>query len=215
MFTAIINLKNKLNKFAYLLIGSIFVKKITAMTTRENIIEKADQFIRNKGYNAFSFKDISNDIGIKTASIHYHFPTKSDLGVATIKEHIARTEALKKRVANESPLIKLEAFLEIQAQIKKENKVCIVGSLATDLNTLDESIKTELQGFAQIVITWLTEVLIEGKELKIFDFEMEPRTKAIMIITNMVAIVQLSRLTNDSDFDLVRQTILTELRPKK
>lgn len=185
------------------------------MTTRENIIEKADQFIRNKGYNAFSFKDISNDIGIKTASIHYHFPTKSDLGVATIKEHIARTEALKKRVANESPLIKLEAFLEVQAQIKKENKVCIVGSLATDLNTLDESIKTELQGFAQIVITWLTEVLIEGKKLKIFDFEMAPRTKAIMIITNMVAIVQLSRLTNDSDFDLVRETILTELRPKK
>lgn len=185
------------------------------MTTRENIIEKADQFIRNKGYNAFSFKDISNDIGIKTASIHYHFPTKSDLGVATIKEHIARTEALKKRVANESPLIKLEAFLDVQTQIKKENKVCIVGSLATDLNTLDESIKTELQGFAQIVITWLTEVLIEGKELKIFDFEMAPRTKAIMIITNMVAIVQLSRLTNDNDFDLVRETILTELRPKK
>lgn len=185
------------------------------MTTRENIIEKADQFIRNKGYNAFSFKDISNDIGIKTASIHYHFPTKSDLGVATIKEHIARTEALKKRVTNESPLIKLEAFLDVQTQIKKENKVCIVGSLATDLNTLDESIKTELQGFAKIVITWLTEVLIEGKELNIFDFEMAPRTKAIMIITNMVAIVQLSRLTNDNDFDLVRETILTELRPKK
>ncbi|SEP07990.1 transcriptional regulator, TetR family [Flavobacterium sp. CF108] len=185
------------------------------MTTRENIIEKADQFIRNKGYNAFSFKDISNDIGIKTASIHYHFPTKSDLGVATIKEHIARCEALKKEVANESPLTKLQAFLEVQAQIKKENKVCIVGSLATDLNTLDDAIKAELQVFAQIVISWLTEILIEGKELKIFDFEMAPRTKAIMIITNMVAIVQLSRLTNDNDFDLVRETILTELRPKK
>jgi len=35
------------------------------MTTKENIIDKADQFIRDKGYNAFSFKDISNDIGIK------------------------------------------------------------------------------------------------------------------------------------------------------
>lgn len=185
------------------------------MTTREVIVDKADQYIRNKGYNAFSFKDISNDIGIKTASIHYHFPTKSDLGVATIKEHIARCEALQERVANESPLVKLEAFLDVQAQIKKENKVCIVGSLATDLNTLDDSIKAELEKFAQLVLTWVTEILIEGKELKIFDFEMLPRTKAIMIITNMVAIVQLSRLTNDSDFDLVRETILTELRPKK
>ncbi|WP_264550690.1 TetR/AcrR family transcriptional regulator [Flavobacterium sp. N2038] len=185
------------------------------MTTRENIIDKADQFIRNKGYNAFSFKDISNDIGIKTASIHYHFPTKSDLGVATIKEHIARCETLKEKVAHESPLTKLQAFLEVHAQIKRENKVCIVGSLATDLNTLDDAIKTELQEFAKIVINWITEILIEGKELNIFDFDMLPRTKALMIITNMVAIVQLSRVTGDDDFELVRETILTELRSKK
>lgn len=185
------------------------------MTTRENIIDKADQFIRDKGYNAFSFKDISNDIGIKTASIHYHFPSKSDLGVATIKEHIARAEDLQRRVANESPLVKLEAFLAIHTQIKKENKVCIVGSLSTDLNTLDKSIKTELQEFAQIVIDWLTKVLLEGKEQGIFDFDMLPRTKALMIITNIIAIVQLSRLTNDNDFELVRKTIITELRPKK
>lgn len=185
------------------------------MTTRETIIEKADEFIRNKGYNAFSFKDISNDIGIKTASIHYHFPTKSDLGVATIKEHVARYESLKEKVANESPLTKLEAFLAIHTQIKQENKVCIVGSLSTDLNTLDETIKTELQIFAKLVIEWITEILTEGKELKIFDFEITPRTKAIMIITNMVAIVQLSRLTGQDDFEAVKETILTELRPKK
>jgi AcrR family transcriptional regulator len=185
------------------------------MTTRETIIDKADQLIRNKGYNAFSFKDISNDIGIKTASIHYHFPTKSDLGVATIKEHIERYENLKKKVANENPLVKLEAFLAVHTQIKLENKVCIVGSLATDLNTLDDAIKTELQTFAKLVIEWITEFLTEGKELKIFDFETAPRTKALMIITNMVAIVQLSRLTGQSDFETVKETILTELRPKK
>ena len=185
------------------------------MTTREVIIEKADQYIRNQGYNAFSFKDISNDIGIKTASIHYHFPAKSDLGVATIREHIARTEALKERVANESPQIKLEAFLAVQTQIQNENKVCIVGSLATDLNTLDESIKVELKAFAHLVLSWLTEVLTEGREQKIFDFEMLPRTKALMIITNMVAIVQLSRLTDKNDFEIVKETILTELRPHK
>lgn len=185
------------------------------MTTREVIIDKADQYIRNKGYNAFSFKDISNDIGIKTASIHYHFPAKSDLGVATVREHIARTEALKERVANESPLTKLESFLAVHSQIQYENKVCIVGSLATDLNTMDDAIKEELKAFAQLVLNWLTEVLTEGKEQKIFDFQMLPRTKALMIITNMVAIVQLSRLTDKNDFEIVKETILTELRPHK
>jgi TetR/AcrR family transcriptional repressor of nem operon len=185
------------------------------MTTREVIIDKADQFIRDKGYNGFSFKDISNDIGIKTASIHYHFPAKSDLGVATIREHIERSESLKNQVAHESPQTQLEAFLAIHTQIKLENKVCIVGSLATDLNTLDDSIKTELQIFAKLIIDWLTEVLTKGKELKIFDFQATPRTKALMIITNMIAIVQLSRLTDQSDFEAVKENILTELRPQK
>ena len=74
------------------------------MTTRDTIIQVADHLIRYKGFNAFSFKDISIAIGIKTASIHYHFPTKTDLGIATIKRHIERLEALKAELENKSPL---------------------------------------------------------------------------------------------------------------
>ena len=185
------------------------------MTTKETIIEAADQLIRSNGYNAFSFKDISNKIGIKTASIHYHFPTKSDLGVATIKEHTEQFEQLKSGLSNKSPLVKLKGFLSVYSKIKSEDKVCIVGSLATDLNTVDDIIKNELKIFAELVLNWVTEILIEGKNQKIFEFQCLPRTKALMIITNILAIVQLSRLTDDSDFNIVKETILKELKPKK
>lgn len=185
------------------------------MTTRETIIETADYFIRSNGFNAFSFSDISDKIGIKTSSIHYHFPTKSDLGVATIKEHIERFEKLKSDLENKSPLVKLKGFLSIYSQVKSENKVCLVGSLATDLNTVDENIKKELKIFAALVLDWVTEVLAEGKKQKIFEFEGKPRTKALMVITNILAIIQLSRLTNTNDFEIVKETILKELKPKK
>ena len=185
------------------------------MTTRESIIETADVLIRSKGFNAFSFKDISNSIGIKTASIHYHFPTKSDLGVATVKEHIKRFEGLKKELSNASPLLKLQGFLSIYSRAKSENKVCIVGSLATDLNTVDEPIKKELKDFAELVLAWVSEILADGSQQKIFEFQSTPRVKALMIITNILAIVQLSRLTKDEDFEIVRENILTELEPKK
>jgi AcrR family transcriptional regulator len=185
------------------------------MTTRETIIDTADQLIRSNGFNAFSFKDISNKIGIKTASIHYHFPTKSDLGVATIKEHIERFEQLKAKLSNKSPLTKLKEFLSIYSLIKSENKVCLVGSLATDLNTVDDNVKNELKDFAELVLNWVTEILGDGKKQKIFEFQTTPRTKALMVITNILAIVQLSRLTKDEDFEIVKETILQELRPKK
>lgn len=182
------------------------------MTTRETIIDTADQLIRSNGFNAFSFKDISNKIGIKTASIHYHFPTKSDLGVATIKEHIERFEDFKKEFATKTPLQKLNGFLSIYSHIKSENKVCLVGSLATDLNTVDDNIKNELKKFAALVLLWVTEILNEGKKQKVFEFQNTPRTKALLIITNILAIVQLSRLTNDGDFEIVKEALLKDLR---
>ncbi len=185
------------------------------MSTKQIIIETADHLIRSNGFNAFSFSDISDKIGIKTSSIHYHFPSKSDLGVATIKEHIRRFEALQAELKNKSPLIKLKGFLAIYSQVKSENKVCLVGSLATDLNTVDEPIKKELKIFAALVLDWMTQVLAEGKKQKIFEFTSTPRTKALMVITNILAIIQLSRLTGPQDFEVVKETILKDLKPKK
>ncbi len=184
------------------------------MTTREEIIDTADMFIRDRGYNAFSFNDISKTIGIKSASIHYHFPTKSDLGVSVIKEHIRKFDILKNELAGKSPKKKLEGFFSIYSQIKSEDKVCLVGSLATDFNTIDENVKEQLILFSDQILDWVTEILKEGKGMHVFNFQMPARTKAIMIISNMLAIVQLSRLTKDEDFKIVKAAIAKELIQK-
>lgn len=185
------------------------------MSTRDVIIQVADNLIREKGYNAFSFKDISNSIGIKTASIHYHFPTKTDLAQSIIADNKERLIALKESVVTKTPLEKLEGFFSIYSRLKTENQICLVGSLATDLNTVDEAVQEDLRAFAQLVIEWVTDILEEGKEKGDFDFIGSPRTKALMIITNVVAILQLSRLTSESDFELVKQSILKELTVEK
>lgn len=181
------------------------------MTTKETIINLADNFIRHKGYNAFSFYDISKSVGIKTASIHYHFPTKGDLGVAVIKEHIRKFEALKIKVAEKDSLKKMNTFFSIYSNVKADDNICLVGSLATDFHTVEGRVKDELKVFAGMVLKWVTEILEEGKAKKVFFFNELPRTKAILIITNMLAIVQLSRLTSDKDFNIVKKSIIKEL----
>ena len=184
------------------------------MDTKEQIVQLADNLLRDKGYNAFSFYDISKSVGIKTASIHYHFPTKSDLGVAVIEQHINNLSLLKEKFNNKSPVEKLDKFLSIYSLIKNENKVCLVGSLATDFNTLDEKVKDKLKVFSDSMLDWVSGFLQEGRNNNIFQFEGLPRTKAIMIIGNMLSIVQLSRLTSDKDFKIIKDTIKQELIKK-
>ena len=54
---------------------------------RNAIMDAAEQRIRKGGYGAFSFREIAADVGIKSASVHYHFPTKEDLAAAVIRRY--------------------------------------------------------------------------------------------------------------------------------
>lgn len=48
--------------------------------TRERILELGEELILTKGYNGFSYQDISTALGIKNAAIHYYFASKENLG---------------------------------------------------------------------------------------------------------------------------------------
>src|SRR5579859_3242332 len=182
------------------------------MTTRESIVRLGDQLIREKGFNAFSFYDLSKKLKIKNASIHYHFPTKTDLGLSILKEHTDRLHELIQSTATKNPLQKLQAFLSIYERIKSEDRVCLVGSLATDLKTVDAKMANALKVFAGEILVWVTGILDEGKKTKYFKFQERSRTKALLVIANMLAALQLSRLTGENDFHTIREAVLKELK---
>jgi len=181
------------------------------MSTREAIIEQADYLIRDKGYNAFSYSDLSKAIGIKNASIHYHFPSKSDLGIAVVQKHLQGLAELRQEKKGLSPLEQLEAFFSIYTKAKSNQKICLVGALATDFHTIEENVQAHLKVLADQVLNWVTEILVLGLQQGVFHFTIEPRTKAMLIISNMLAIVQLIRLTQIEDFERVKAAIIFEL----
>ena len=182
------------------------------VSTKEDILKLGDELIRDKGFNAFSFYDISGKLGIKNASVHYYFPTKTDLAVAVIREHIAALERLIDRFEGKDPLAKLKAFLSIYTTTKAEDRVCLVGSLATDLHTVESQVQAELKIFVNKVLQWVTQTLAEGKAKGVFHFDTSARTRALLVITNMLAALQLSRLTEEKDFTTIKETILKELK---
>jgi TetR/AcrR family transcriptional regulator, transcriptional repressor for nem operon len=65
------------------------------------IMDAAERRIQLGGFGGFSFREIAADVGIKSASVHYHFPTKDDLAAAVLRrwtEHTSEVvdEELKK-----------------------------------------------------------------------------------------------------------------------
>ena len=67
---------DNLNSYLYIyLLVSKFAK--ISMETKDKIRNLAEELIRTKGYNAFSYADLSAPLQIKNAAIHYHFPSNA------------------------------------------------------------------------------------------------------------------------------------------
>ena len=183
------------------------------MKTKDHILHTAEHLIKLNGVNAFSYHDLSREIGVKTASIHYHFPSKSDLITAVILKCVSGTYNLIDTCSNRTPEDKLRAFFNIYKDLHRNEEVCLVGSLCTDINSLSENSKSELYKLSDIMLDWVDQILQEGKTTGVFSFEIDSRDKALMIISNMLASVQICRLTkNKADFEHISNNILKELK---
>jgi len=183
--------------------------------TREKIIELGENLIRTKGYNAFSYQDISSELGIKNAAVHYYFPSKENLGTSIVKTNIQRFEEMVENMQsrNFDEFHQLETFLKIYLKSNREQKLCIMGSLGPDFNTLNESTRIELRKMTEMVLAWLTVLLEKGNTNGIFSFKCNPNEKALLTLSCMIAGLQLVRVMDKLDFKTIYQSILDEIKP--
>jgi TetR/AcrR family transcriptional repressor of nem operon len=68
----------------------------------ERLMDLAEAHIRNAGYGGFSFRDLAAEIGIESASVHHHFPTKATMVAAVARGYGDRFLAAVARLPNES-----------------------------------------------------------------------------------------------------------------
>lgn len=181
--------------------------------TRENILELGESLIRSKGYNAFSYLDISSELGIKNAAIHYYFPSKENLGTSIVKTNVQRFEEMLENMHSHgfNELQQLETFIKIYIKSHREKKLCIMGSLGPDFNTLNESTRSELRRMTEMILNWLSSLLESGKQKKIFKFKEEPKNKAVVLLCSLIASLQLARIIDKLDYKSLYQTIIGEV----
>src|SRR5262245_19633759 len=81
----------------YLLSGRVGVSD-ERVETLTKILDAAEEMVQTRGYNAVSFRDLAAAVGIKSASIHYYFQNKGDLGVALVKRYVERFAEARQKI---------------------------------------------------------------------------------------------------------------------
>ncbi len=136
------------------------------MDTRTHIMDTAEMLMKRAGYSGFSYADIAREVQIRKASIHHHFPTKSDLAQAAVARYTRRlAEHLQKLDIDE---LGLEgAFKALQriflGALYGPGGACLCGSLAADWDALPDDLQKEVRTYWDQAIAWVSSVIAHHK----------------------------------------------------
>src|SRR5512145_1053379 len=184
--------------------------------TKRAIMDLAEAFIQDKGFNGFSYAHIAAELGVKNAAIHYHFPSKEVLVCAVIQRYRDRFQLWinNARVKNLSPQEKLDWFFSIYTDTRADSgKVCLAGSLETEFTSLPASLREQTESLTGELLTWLQATLQEGREAGAFRFNGDPANKAALILSSLQGGLQMARALGTDKFQMVveqhKQDLLT------
>ena len=139
---------------------------MVGMDTKAALLDSAEQAIRARGYDGFSFADLAAEVGIRKASIHHHFPTKADLALALIARY-SDNFFLKLGQISETHSTggaRLKAYVSAcRDALDGGRKLCLCVAFCTGRDGLSPAVLARLDGFHRTVATWLEDVFTAGK----------------------------------------------------
>ena len=185
--------------------------------TRERILHLAKDILLRRSFHSFSYQDLADGIGIRKASIHYHFPSKEDLGVALI-ERIGATMtrwASELKQSHVPPEEKLAAFFRVmRSLLEQDDKICVFGVLGAEFNALPPRMQAAYGELLEAQQKWLARVLERGRERGVFNLAGTPEEEALIVSSTVQGALQLARASRQpARFDLVVGSLLARLRP--
>lgn len=147
------------------------------------ILDVAERLAQTLGYNGFSYADIAAQLGVTKASLHYHFPTKAELGRALIERYRilfgAALEAIDEQA--KGPHERLQQYVGLYNSVLIDERMCLCGMLAAEYATLPARMQKGLKLFFDANERWLTAVLEDGLRAGTFLFR-EPANERARVL---------------------------------
>jgi TetR/AcrR family transcriptional repressor of nem operon len=182
--------------------------------TAARILDTAEGLVQVRGYNGFSYADVSAGVGITKAALHYHFAGKADLGLALITRYASRFgEALAAiDTPDATPDGRLAGYASLYAQVLRQERMCLCGMLAAEYQTLPRAMQEAVTAFFDTNENWLEKVLEDGRADGSLRFPGTPRETARMVIACLEGAMLVARPSGDVDrFQSVAANLLAGL----
>ena len=183
--------------------------------TADRILDLAERLVQTRGFNGFSYADIAGDLGVTKASLHYHFPTKAELGLRLI-ERYRRAFAAALAAIDASGLDaseNLRAYVDIYSGVLRNERMCLCGMLAADYATLPEPMRSAVTCFFAANEEWLARVLEEGRVAGDLRFAGPPLAVARLLVSSLEGAMLVARSFGEiARFQSIADLLLADLR---
>ena len=182
--------------------------------TPQRILDIAERLVQTRGFNGFSYADIAEALEVTKASLHYHFPSKAELGKRLIERYEETFLAALRGIdaAAGSPREKLKRYARIYADVLRDKRMCLCGMLASDYATLPKPMQDEVRHFFDQNEQWLAALLEQGRKSGSLEFKGSARELAGSIVGSLEGAMMLPRSYGDAArFDSAAERLIASL----
>ncbi|WAJ43043.1 TetR/AcrR family transcriptional regulator [Mycobacterium sp. Aquia_216] len=157
--------------------------------TAERLMDLAESHLSDAGYNGYSFRDLAVEAGIKSSSVHHHFPTKAALTVAVMHRYTDNVLAAVSE-ATEAGADAVAAYISVfRAVLFTKGRMCMGGALGAETGGLPPEVAQAARDFFRRVTGDLSERL-GGPD---------SQAQAVQIFATLEGAMILARALGDTD----------------
>ncbi len=182
--------------------------------TASRILDVAERLMQTRGFNGFSYADVAMELKITTASLHYHFRGKAELGEALINRYATRFATALEGIDDRGgdAQAKLEAYARIYADVLRHRRMCLCGILAAEYDTLPKPMREAVVRFFDQNEAWLTGVLELGVREETLRLAGSAANAARAIVSGLEGAMLIARPYGDVDrFEAAAAQLLTSI----
>ena len=180
------------------------------MSTKEKILDAAQDLIQTRSFHGFSFQDLADRVGIRKPSLYHYFDSKDAIALAVLERAADWVRAQMAKVDGD-PAARLERYFEMFRDIHgKGERMCPGGSFASLFGGVSSSVQSTLHRFTKLHLDLLENIVREGAERGQFQIkDQRPRDVAMQIFAGAQGALMIGRLTGDTH---VIDAVIAEFR---